>query len=72
MKLNGVDLFKKNNGTGTKMKRFDFGAGGIFGYDFNANWQINASYQFGLADLDKANGSSMKSHGASIGLAYKF
>lgn len=71
-KLDGVDLFKKNNGTGTEMNRFDFGAGGVLGYKFNANWQINASYQFGLADLHQGKGGSMKSHGASIGLAYKF
>ena len=54
------------------MNRFDYGVGGIIGYDFNKNWQINASYQFGLADLHKAGGGSMKSHGAAIGVVYKF
>jgi len=72
-KLEDVNLFKENNGTGNPvMNRFDYGVGGIIGYNFNKNWQINASYQFGLADLHKAKGGSMKSHGASIGLAYKF
>ncbi len=50
-KSGGVNLFKKNNETGkASMNRFDYGVGGIIGYDFNKNWQINASYQFGLAD----------------------
>lgn len=71
-KLDGVNVFKKNNRTGTVMNRFDYGLGGIVGYDFDKNWQINASYKFGLADLHKAKGGSMKSHGAAIGMAYKF
>lgn len=72
-KSGGVNLFKKNNETGkASMNRFDYGVGGIIGYDFNKNWQINASYQFGLADLHKAGGGSMKSHGAAIGVVYKF
>jgi hypothetical protein len=71
-KLDGLSLFKKNNGTGTVMNRFDYGLAGIVGYDFEKNWQINANYKFGLADLHNGGGGSMKSHGASIGIAYKF
>lgn len=72
-KSDGVNLFGKNGEIGKPaMNRFDYGVGGIIGYDFDKNWQINASYQFGLADLHKAKGGSMKSHGASIGIAYKF
>lgn len=72
-KSDGVDLYKDTAEQGTPaMKRFDYGVGGIVGYDFDRNWQINGSYQFGLADLNEAKGSSMKSHGASIGIAYKF
>lgn len=71
-KLDGINLFKKNNGTGTAMNRFDYGLGGIVGYDFDKNWQINASYKFGLADLHKGVGGSMKSQGASICISYKF
>lgn len=72
-KSNGVNLFKNNSETGQpNMNRFDYGVGAIIGYQFDKNWQINASYQFGLADLHKGKGGSMKSHGASIGLAYKF
>ncbi|OJW36848.1 MAG: hypothetical protein BGO54_07030 [Sphingobacteriales bacterium 46-32] len=71
-KLDGVNLYKKNNGTGTTMNRFDYGVGGVVGYDFDKNWQINASYKFGLADLHKGKGGSMKNQGASIGIAYKF
>ncbi|MGE4512583.1 MAG: porin family protein [Chryseobacterium sp.] len=59
-KLDGVNLYKKNNGTGTTMNRFDYGVGGIVGYEFDKNWQINASYKFGLADLHKGKGGSMK------------
>jgi hypothetical protein len=36
------------------------------------NWQINASYKFGLDDLRKAKGGSLKNQDASIGMAYKF
>lgn len=72
-KSNGVNLFKDNsNAIKSTMNRFDYGVGGIVGYDIVKNWQINASYQFGLADLHKGKDGTMKSHGASIGLAYKF
>lgn len=71
-KADGINLFKKNDRTGSAMNRFDYGLGGIIGYDFKENWQINASYRFGLADLHKGKGGSMKSHGASIGIGYKF
>ncbi|MBK1439268.1 PorT family protein [Parapedobacter sp. ISTM3] len=72
-KSNGVNLFKNNSEAGRPaMNRFDYGVGGIIGYDFDKNWQINANYQLGLADLQKAKGGSMKSHVASIGVAYKF
>jgi len=72
-KSGGVNLFKENRETGEPaMSRFDYGVGGIIGYDFNKKWQINASYQLGLADLHKAKAGSMKSHGASIGIAHKF
>ena len=71
-KLDGANIYNKNNSTGTTMNRFDYGLGGIIGYDFAKNWQINASYKFGLADLHKGRGGSMKNQGASIGIAYKF
>ena len=71
-KSDGVNMFKKNNETGIAMSRFDYGVGGIIGYDFDKNWQINANYQLGLADLNKAKGNAMKSHGAAIGIVYKF
>lgn len=65
-------MFKKNNEPVIAMSRFDYGVGGIIGYDFDKNWQINANYQLGLADLHKGKGSAMKSHGAAIGIVYKF
>ena len=72
-KSDGVNLFKKNNETQKAiMKRLDFGIGGIIGFDFDKNWQINASYQFGLTDQHKAKGGSMKSQSLAIGLIYKF
>lgn len=72
-KSDGVDLFKKSGDTGKPvMNRFDYGIGAILGYDFDKNWQINASYQFGLADLDKGTAGTLKNQGASIGVAYKF
>lgn len=72
-KSDGVNLFNTNGDTGRPaMNRFDYGIGSIIGYDFDKNWQIIASYQFGLADLDKAKGGSMKSQSASIGIAYRF
>ena len=72
-KASGIDQFKKNTATGkATMNRFEYGLGGIFGYAFNDHWQINANYRFGLADLRKDDGSSMKTHGASVGVAYSF
>lgn len=72
-KSDGVNLFKENSETGEPaMSHFDYGVGGILGYDFNKKWQINASYQLGLADLHKAKAGSIKSHGASIGIVHKF
>ncbi|MFD1771445.1 porin family protein [Sphingobacterium suaedae] len=72
-KSSGVSLFKPNSTTGrSTMNRLDYGVGGIIGYDLGKNWQINATYQFGLADLKKTNGGSMKTQVTSIGLAYKF
>ncbi|HWV72735.1 MAG TPA: porin family protein [Pseudosphingobacterium sp.] len=72
-KAGGVNLFKKNSEMGAPaLNRFDYGVGGIMGYQFDKNWQINVSYQFGLADLHKAKGGSMKSQSAAIGIAYKF
>ncbi|MCL4641949.1 MULTISPECIES: porin family protein [Olivibacter] len=72
-KAGGVNLFKTNGETGRPaLKRFDYGVGGIIGYQFDKNWQINASYQYGLADLHKAQGGSMKNQRAAIGIAYKF
>ncbi|MNG89838.1 hypothetical protein D3C79_487170 [compost metagenome] len=72
-KANGVSLFKNNDIAGSHvMNRFDYGVGGIIGYDLGSNWQVNATYQFGLADLHKAKGGAMKNQTASIGLAYKF
>ncbi|WP_433900605.1 porin family protein [Sphingobacterium puteale] len=72
-KANGVSLFKNNNiADNPVMKRLDYGVGGIIGYDFGRYWQVNATYQFGLADLHKPKSGAMKNQGASIGLAYKF
>lgn len=70
-KADGVNLYKKNAGD-LAMNRFDYGLAGIIGYDFNKNWQVNAAYRFGLADLHKVSRGSMKNHGARIGVAYKF
>ncbi len=73
MKSNGANLFKNSSEAGKLvMNRFDYGLGGIAGYDFDKNWQINASYQLGIADLLKGKGGSMKNHGTSVGIAYKF
>lgn len=72
-KANGVSLFKNSDSAGRPaMNRFDYGVGGIIGYDFDRNWQVNATYQFGFANLHKAKGGAMKNQTASIGLAYKF
>lgn len=70
-KADGISLYEKNAGS-LAMNRFDYGIGGIVGYDFDKIWQINAAYRFGLTDLHKARGGSMKNNGATIGIAYKF
>jgi len=72
-KLGGVSLFKENGTPDMPaLNRFDYGVGGIIGYEFDQHWQLKANYQFGLADLDKAKGAGMKSRVASVGIAYKF
>lgn len=56
------------------MKRFDFGAGALIGYEFSNRTQINAGYKMGLINtLDKGKGSSkMRNQTISLGWGYRF
>lgn len=69
-KLDGdkINLYKDK-----AMKRFDFGAGALVGYEFSNKIQINAGYKMGLVALNKANGGSKtRNHELSIGVGYRF
>lgn len=76
----GFDAKNKNNGIkidqykNDLMKRFDFGAGAMLGYEFSNRMQINASYKMGLINtLDKgSNDSKMRNQTISLGLGYRF
>lgn len=65
---NKIDLYKDKI-----MKRFDFGAGVLVGYEFSNKIQINAGYKMGFADLNKANGDEeTRNHELSLGIGYRF
>ncbi len=65
---NKIDLYKDKI-----MKRFDFGAGVLVGYEFSNKIQINAGYKMGFADLNKAKGDAeTRNHELSLGIGYRF
>lgn len=69
-KLSGdkINLYKEK-----AMKRFDFGAGALVGYEFSNKIQINAGYKMGFVDLNKAKeGSKIRNHELSLGVGYRF
>ncbi|MDR2234207.1 MAG: PorT family protein [Tannerella sp.] len=72
--MDDVTLYKEYNGAKSAMQRWDFGLGGMLGYEFSNGIQINASYKIGFMDTlnaDKDN-ASMQNQTISLGIGYKF
>ena len=62
-----INLYKED-----QMKRFDFGAALLLGYEFRFGLQVNASYKTGFLDLtDKALGK-MRTQVVGLGVGYRF
>ena len=57
-----------------KMKRFDFGAAGLVGFEFTMGLQINAGYKVGLMNVNDNSKQKQKrrSQTISLGLGYRF
>lgn len=68
-----IDLYKKYNDKAA-MQRIDFGAGAMFGYEFNCGLIINAGYKIGFIDsLDMGKkDATMLPSTISLGIGYKF
>lgn len=65
---NKINLYKDKI-----MKRFDFGAGALVGYEFSNKMQINAGYKMGFVDLNKTKGDTKtRNHELSLGIGYRF
>lgn len=70
-----INLYKKDKVTDTSvLKRWDFGAGLMAGYEFDNRFSINASYQIGFLDLLDANKkhSDARNQTVSLGVGYRF
>ena len=70
-----INLYKKDNTTDLKaMNRWDFGIGGIIGYEFNKILTISASYQGGFLNiLDAGNDDmTMQNKTFSFGIGVRF
>ena len=67
------DAFKKAEDGGAGIKRFDFSANAIAGYQFNNGLFINAGYLMGFANLvDSEDGGSMKNRGLQLTVGFMF
>ena len=70
-----INLYKKYVKTDLKaMNRWDFGVGGIIGYEFNKILTISASYQGGFINILDAgkDDMSMKNEILSVGVGIRF
>jgi hypothetical protein len=68
-----TDAFKKEDDGGAGMKRFDFSANAIAGYQFNNGLFINAGYLLGFGNLvDSEDGESMKNRGLQLTVGFLF
>ena len=69
------DLYEKIGTTDkTTLRRFDFGFGATFGYEFDNGIQINAGYKIGVLNAMDAgrDNASMLPQTVSLGLGYRF
>lgn len=68
-----VDAFKKEEDGGAGLKRLDFSANAIAGYQFRNGLYVNAGYLLGLSNLiDSEDGESMKNRGLQLTVGYFF
>ena len=68
-----VDAFKKEDDGGAGLKRFDFSANAIAGYQFKSGLYVNAGYLLGLSNLvESEDGEKMKNRGLQLTVGYFF
>jgi len=70
-----INLYKKDIASGrTSVRRWDFGAGIIIGYETKCNLQININYQLGLRNLldTSLEKVEMFTQLVSFGIGYRF
>lgn len=73
-KKGDIDLYKKGANDESVMRRWDFGAGALVGYEFACGIQINAGYKIGFLDMMDAgrDNASMNTSTISLGIGYRF
>ena len=72
---NDFDLYEEIGSTDkSTLRRFDFGFGATFGYEFNNGIQINAGYKIGVLNaMDTgSDDASMLPQAISLGVGYRF
>jgi len=68
-----VDAFKKEDDGGAGLKRLDFSANAIAGYQFKSGLYVNAGYLLGLSNLvDSEDGEKMRNRGLQLTVGYFF
>ncbi|HBG41588.1 MAG TPA: hypothetical protein DDZ96_09235 [Porphyromonadaceae bacterium] len=69
-----LKLYKEYDNKKSALQRFDFGAGIMIGYEFEAGIQINAGYKIGVIDALNAgkDDATMLPQTISLGLGYRF
>jgi hypothetical protein len=68
-----LDLYEEFGGESV-MRRWDFGAGALVGYEFACRVQVNAGYKIGFLDMMDAgrDNASMNTSTLSVGVGYRF
>jgi len=70
-KSGGHNLFKNNEpGIDAGMRRWDYGVGCTFGYEFRKRWQVAASFKYGFLDLYKSPDISLYNQSIALTLGY--
>lgn len=69
-----IDAFKKEEDGGAGLKRFDFSATAIAGYQFKNGLYVNAGYLLGFGNLidSPEEGEKMKNRGLQLTVGYFF
>jgi hypothetical protein len=68
------DLYEKIIDDESMFRRFDFGFGALFGFEFSNRIQINASYKLGVLNMMDAGRDDARilPHTFSLGVGYRF